>query len=92
MIATKVEVLEENDDTLKIEIHDNLTLINLLNENLWKRRGLDYAAYAQDHPYISRPVLVVKSKNPKKALLEAADRIVEDVKDLRKQLERELKD
>lgn len=88
----KIEVLENDDERLKIEIHDNLTLVNLINENLWKQRGLEYAAYAQDHPYISKPVLVVKSKNPKKALLDAADRIVEDVNDLRKQLERELKD
>ncbi|MBI2579113.1 MAG: hypothetical protein HYW26_05355 [Candidatus Aenigmarchaeota archaeon] len=88
----KIEVLEDEDERLKIEVHDNLTLLNLLNENLWKQRGLDYAAYAQDHPYISKPVLVVKSRNPKKALLDAADRIVEDARDLRKQLERELKD
>lgn len=87
----KVEVLEDENDVLKIEIHDNLTLVNLLNENIWKQRGLDYAAYAQDHPYISKPVLVVKSKNPKRSLLDAADRIIEDVKELRKQFEREMK-
>lgn len=88
----EIEVLENDDEKLKIEVKDNLTLINLINENLWKQRGLDYAAYAQQHPYISKPVLLVKGRNPKKALVEAAERVVEDVKDLRKQLQRELKD
>ena len=61
--------------------------MNLLNENIWKQRGLDYAAYAIEHPYLSQPVLTVKGKDPKKTLIEAAERIAEDAKELKKKLQ-----
>ena len=83
----KIEVIEDEKDTLKLEVHDNTTLINVINENLWQQKGIDMAAFKVDHPYLSKPVLIVKSKNPKKSLADAADQVVEDVKDLRKKLQ-----
>ncbi|MFH1630829.1 MAG: RpoL/Rpb11 RNA polymerase subunit family protein [Candidatus Aenigmatarchaeota archaeon] len=77
-----VKVLEQNDDKLKIEL-DDLTLVNLLHENLWKTK-IDYSAYVKDHPYLSQPVLVVKSKDPKKSLTEAADKIIDDCATIKK--------
>ena len=85
-----VKILEENDDLLKVEV-DNLTLVNLLNEKIWKQRGVDFAAYKIDHPYLSKPVITVRSKNPKKTLIDAADKIVEDVETLRKKFQTALK-
>lgn len=81
----EIEVLEKSDGKLKIKLADT-TLVNLLNENIWKQRGIDYAAYNVEHPYLAQPVLTVKSKDPKKALIEAADRIIDDVKELKKKL------
>lgn len=87
----KIEVLENEKDTLKIEVHDNTTLISVINENLWQQKGIDMAAFKIDHPYLSKPILIVKSKNPKKALLDATEQVIDDVKDLRKKLQAELK-
>ena len=81
----KIEVIEKGDEKLKIKI-DDMTLDNLLNENIWKQRGIDYAAYNVEHPYLAQPVLTVKSKDPKKTLIEAADKIAEDAKELKKKL------
>jgi DNA-directed RNA polymerase subunit L len=86
----KIQILEKGKDRLKLEIHDNLTLVNLLNENLWKQK-IKYAAYSVDHPYLSKPVLTVSSTNPKKSLLDAADQIIEDVEELRKKVQHALK-
>ena len=86
----KVEILEETDNKLRIQIDDTLTLANVLNENIWKQK-VDYSAFHMDHPYLSKPVVVVKSKNPKKSVLDAADEILSDVKDLRKQITTALK-
>lgn len=80
----KVDVIENDDDKIKIEIHDNLTLVNLLNETIWKQKGVDFSAYSQKHPYMSKPVLVVKGKNPKKIVIEATEQIIDDIKELRK--------
>ena len=81
-----IKVLENSENSLKLEI-DDLTLVNLLNENLWQLKGTKMAAYAKHHPYIAKPVLVVKGRNPKKLLLDAAEQIIEDASEMRKQLD-----
>ncbi len=74
---------------MKVKI-DDLTLVNLLNEAIWKKatKSLDYSAYNKDHPYLSQPVLTVKGKDPKKAVLDAADNIIDNVKKLKSSLEK----
>jgi len=81
----KIEVIENEKDKVKIEIHDNLTLVNLLNENVWKQKGVDVSTYSKQHPYLSKPVLLVKSKNPKKTILDAAEQVIADVTEIKKQ-------
>jgi len=85
----KIDVLKKKKDMLNINV-DDLTLVNLLNENLWKGK-IDYSAYSVDHPYLSRPVVVVKSKDPKKSLLDAAEKIIFDVRELRKKSQHAIK-
>ena len=86
----ELRILEESEDVLKVEV-DDITLINLLNEKVWKQRGIEFSAYKIEHPYLSKPVITVRSKNPKKALIDAADKIIEDVDALRKKLATVLK-
>ena len=81
----KIDILEKKKEKLKISL-DNLTLVNLLNENLWKGK-IGYSAYSVDHPYLSKPVLVVKSKYPKKSLLDASEQIIADTRELRKKFQ-----
>ncbi len=85
----QIEVLENEDNVLKIKT-DDLTLVNLLNETIWKKatKSLDYSAYRIEHPYLSKPVLIVKSKDPKKTLIDAAEQVIEDVGKLKKSLEK----
>jgi DNA-directed RNA polymerase subunit L len=86
----KIEVLENEDEKLKILVHTNLTLINLLNEKIWKQR-VEMTAYKKEHPYLSQPILMVKGKNPKKAVLDAADEMIEDIKEFRKHFQHAVK-
>jgi DNA-directed RNA polymerase subunit L len=88
----KVTVLENEKDKLKIDI-DDLTFVNVLNETIWNqdKAALDYAGYSVDHPYLTNPVLVVKSKNPKKTVIDAALQIEKDVSALKKQASTQLK-
>ena len=86
----ELRILEESEDMLKVEIGD-VTLINLLNEKIWKQRGIEFSAYNIEHPYLSKPVITVRSKNPKKTLVDAADRIIDDVDALRKKLQSAMK-
>jgi len=87
----KLDVIENEDEKLKIMVHDNLTLVNLVNENIWQQKGIEVSGYSMQHPYLSQPVLIVKSKNPKKSVTDAALQIVDDVKDVRKQFLAQMK-
>lgn len=89
-VRMKIDVLENEDNKLKLEVHTNLTIVNLLNENIWKQK-VEVSAYKTEHPYLSRPVLMIRAKNPKKAILDAATQIVEDVGDFRKQFQNAMK-
>ena len=84
-----VKVLSQDKEKLKVEV-DDLTLVNLIHENLWKTK-VEYSAYSKDHPYLSQPVILVKSKEPKKSLIEAADKIVEDCDNIKKKFEKAAK-
>ncbi len=87
----KIEVLENEKNKVKLEIHDNLTLVNLLNENIWKQKGVDISTYSMQHPYMSKPVLLVKAKDPKKVILDATEQIIEDATELKKQFKNAVK-
>ena len=85
----EVNVVEKDKDKVKLEIND-LTFVNILNETLWKKK-VDYSSYNKAHPYLSKPALIVKSKDPKKSLIEASESISKDVEDLRKKFQKAMK-
>lgn len=86
----ELKVLEETEDKIKLEIDDQ-TFVNLLNEALWKQK-IEWAAWARDHPYLSKPVISVKAKDPKKALIAAAEEIQADAESIKKAFLKAVKD
>lgn len=86
----KIDVIENEDNKLKIDVHTNLTFVNLLNECIWQQK-VDVSAYKMDHPYLSNPTILVKAKNPKKAVLDATTQIIEDIKEFKKQFQAAVK-
>ena len=87
----EIEVLENSADKLKLRVHDNTTILNLVNENVWSQTGVDFSAVTMEHPYLSYPVITIKSKKAKKALTDAIDQITTDTKDLRKKFQAKMK-
>ena len=57
----------------------NFAPLNLIRENSWKA-GAKQASYIIQHPYISQPEIIVRSKNPSKTLKDAAQIVVDDAK------------
>lgn len=84
-----IEVLEDEAGRIKLKL-DDLTFANVLNDVAWEHNA-EFAAYAKEHPYLADPVMVVKAKNPKKVLLDAAASIEKDANDLRAKFEKALK-
>ncbi len=85
----EVNVLKKDGDKLELEVND-LTFVNILHENLWKKK-VEYSAYNKDHPFLSKPVVLVKSKDGKKVLIEASEQISKDADALRKKFKAAVK-
>src|SRR3989338_8001905 len=84
----KLELLESDKNLLKVKVvGETHTLLNLLREKCWEEKA-DQAAYIQEHPYNTEPYVVVRSKDPKKTLLSAAQDITEQAKEFRRSEER----
>jgi len=87
-------VKKENGSLLVKIVGENHTLCNLLREELNKDENVVSAAYTIEHPLTESPkfyVKIKKGKSPERALADAAGRIVEQLEDLRRQLQKVLK-
>ena len=87
----ELKVLESRADKLKVEVEgETHTLLNILTEYAWDA-GASQSSYIIEHPYLSQPVLVVKSKNPKKTMNDAAQIIIDKSKEFRTAFDRAAK-
>lgn len=85
-----VKVLEESEDKIKLEV-DSLTFVTVLNDALWKQK-IEWAAWAQQHPYMTKPTISVKAKDHKKALIAAAESIKDDAESIKKAFAKAVKE
>lgn len=87
----KLKLLEKTDEKMKVELQgESFTLANIIRKNLWDV-GVDQASYMKEHPYLSQPKIVVFSKNPKKSLENAAQKVADAAKDFQTEFKRALK-
>ncbi|NOX71634.1 MAG: DNA-directed RNA polymerase subunit L [Candidatus Micrarchaeota archaeon] len=87
----KLEVFENGKEKIGIEvIGEGHTLLNILKEEAWSA-GAKQASYIIKHPYMSKPKIIVRGKNPKKVLMDAAQRIVDESKEFSTLFSRETK-
>lgn len=87
----KLEAVEKDKEKLKVAVHgETHTLLNLLREKSWVSKA-DQASYVLEHPYLSVPNIIIRAKNPKKVLTDAAQLVIDDVKEFRKEFKRSVK-
>jgi len=86
-----IKALEKKKEKLRIEVDgETHTLLNLLRENAWKT-GAKQAAYIIKHPYLSRPEMIIRAKNPGKVLNDAIQLIINNTKEFEREFGRALK-
>ncbi|HLC55312.1 MAG TPA: DNA-directed RNA polymerase subunit L [Candidatus Nanoarchaeia archaeon] len=73
---------EKDDAILEIKGEDH-TFCNALRRELWESGNVDAAGYTIAHSLTASPVLVVKAKDPKKALETASMHLREKFKELK---------
>lgn len=88
--------IKDGNDMIEIEIKgESVGFVNLIKEELWNDSNVKEAAYIKEHPYMAEPKIFVKMKgksNPKIALERTVKRLQTRLKDLERQLKRNLKD
>ncbi len=81
------KILKFENGKLVVEM-DSLTLAGLLNDYLWNIRGVKAAGFIKEHPYLSKPKILVSANDPKKALKTACEKIMKDVEDLKNKVKK----
>ena len=76
----ELSATEKAREKLRVEVRgESHTMLNLIRENAWKA-GAKQAAYIIQHPYISQPEIIIRSRNPAKTLRDASQMVIDDSK------------
>lgn len=81
-----MEILKQDKESIEVQL-DNLTLAEILRVYLNKDSDVKFAAWKREHP-TKKPILAVKSKNPKKSIKDAVSAIVKDLDRIEKDFEK----
>ena len=91
----ELELVEKGEGALMMKVRgEDHTLCNLLRKTLISDKYVVAASYVIEHPLTEPPKFYVetkKGKTPERALMDAAGQLVEQLKELQKQLQQELK-
>ncbi len=88
----QIKIDKQDKEMWVIEIDSGQhTLPNLLRKALWDDPSVSLAAYEKSHPYVGVPRLVVKAKDPKKALIGAIKRTRDQVDSFSAEFEKAFK-
>ena len=84
----EINVLTDKRNELEIEvIGESHSICNSLRKLLMDDDDVKYAVYAIDHPVVGEPIIHIKGKNPKKALLMAAEQLKEQNEEFKSLIE-----
>ncbi len=84
----KLILLEKGEEKMALEVRgETHTFLNLLRENAWMA-GSKQASYMIEHPYLSEPKLIMRTKTPKKILDNAAQMIIDQTKEFEREFKR----
>jgi DNA-directed RNA polymerase subunit L len=87
----EIEVLKEEKDLLELSFSEtDQGLLNMIKEALWKQAGVEMASFRLDHPEISKPVFMLKTKgkDAKKVWNSAVESLSEDLGKLGSELKK----
>ena len=90
----EIKVIRQEKDLLEFElINQDSTYCNLLKDALWQDKDIEFAAFKVDHPLISSPTIIVKTKkgSPAKAVLDAIESLKKRFAELEKEVLQSIK-
>jgi DNA-directed RNA polymerase subunit L len=86
----ELELLKKDENSIMVKIiGEDHTLCNVLRKALYEDKHVASASYVIEHPILEHPkfyVKVKKGRSPRRALTDAAGRVIESCEELRKDL------
>lgn len=90
----EIEILESSKNRLKFKLKgETHTFCNILRRELWNDKSIKVAGYKIEKSLENEPIFIIEteSKDPKKTLSDAAQRIKKEFKELESKLSKALK-
>ncbi len=90
----ELKKVEENEKRLVVEFGDEtIAFVNMVKDKLWEDSSVKEAATIMEHPYLSKPKILVETSrgSPATALEKGAEKLSEYAKELREKIKEALK-
>ncbi len=87
----EIEVLKEEKHELQVQFSEiDHGFLNLLKEAIWQQSGVEMASFRLEHPEVSKPLFVLKTKGKeaKKVWNSALESVSEQLEKLNKELKK----
>lgn len=84
-------VLKDEKDELQVELSEaDHGFLNMIKEAIWRESGVEIASFRLEHPEVSKPVFILKTKGKeaKKVWNSALDSISSDLEKFEKELKK----
>jgi DNA-directed RNA polymerase subunit L len=87
----EIEVLKEEKHELQVQFSEiDHGFLNLLKEAIWQQSGIEIASFRLEHPEVSKPLFVLKTKGKeaKKVWNSAIESVSEQLEKLSKEVKK----
>jgi DNA-directed RNA polymerase subunit L len=87
----EANIVKEDKDSIEVQLSEtDHGFLNMLKEALWKQSGVEMASFRLEHPEVSKPVFVLKTKGKeaKKVWNSALDSVAEDLDKFGKEIKK----
>ncbi len=71
----ELNIIEEKKNRLEFEIDENVGFLNVLKKELLDDDSVKVATHFVKHPLVSKPRMIIESDEPRKDLINAANRL-----------------
>ncbi len=90
----ELKKLEDNGKRMIVEFDgETIAFANMIKDKLWEDSSVKEAATIQEHPYLSKPKILVETSrgSPQAALEKATEKLMDEAKEFRDKFKDALK-
>ena len=80
-----LNILKNEKNKLVVEL-DDTTLACVLSDYVSRIRGVKFATFIKEHPYLEHPKILISASNPLNAFREGIRKLITDIEKLESQI------